>query len=297
MELRQLRYFAVLAEELNFTRAAARLHISQPPLSLQIAQLERELGVKLFDRNNRRVALTEAGEAFLNDVRVTLGRLKDATVRAQAVDQGLAGRIEIGLSGSHFMGPAPALIARYRRTHPQVSVLLNEMSPAAQIEALRGHRIDLSISRTRVDDEELQSQPLWPDPVAVALPAGHRLAGRKRLALADLAREPFVVLRQDTSAYARWLAEACAREGFVPDVAQSVAEVPAQLALVAAGLGVALAPESACRQMEGRIAVCALPAALSQAMVYAVTRRQDAAARWTVSCRPPRRAARASGTR
>ena len=171
------------------------------------------------------------------------------------------------------MGPAPALIARYRRTHSQVSVLLNEMSPAAQIEALRGHRIDLSISRTRVDDE-LQSQPLWPDPVAVALPAGHRLAGRKRLALADLAREPFVVLRQDTSAYARWLAEACAREGFMPDVAQSVAEVPAQLALVAAGLGVALAPESACRQMEGRIAVCALPAALSQAMVYAVTRRQ-----------------------
>ena len=191
------------------------------------------------------------------------------------------------------MGPAPALIARYRRTHSQVSVLLNEMSPAAQIEELRGHRIDLSISRTRVDDEELQSQPLWPDPVAVALPAGHRLAGRKRLALADLAREPFVV-RQDTSAYARWLAEACAREGFMPDVAQSVAEVPAAGA-GGGGLGVALAPESACRQMEGRIAVCALPAALSQAMVYAVTRRQDAAARWTVSCRPPRRAARATG--
>ncbi|WP_459693744.1 LysR family transcriptional regulator, partial [Achromobacter xylosoxidans] len=138
MEIRQLRYFAVLAEELNFTRAAARLHISQPPLSLQIAQLERELEVKLFDRTNRRVALTEAGAAFLNDVRATLAGLKDATVRVRAVDQGRAGRVEIGLSGSHFMGPVPALIARQAASHPQVSVLLNEMNPAAQMEALRG---------------------------------------------------------------------------------------------------------------------------------------------------------------
>ena len=89
MEIRQLRYIAVLAEELNFTRAAARLHISQPPLSLQIAQLERELDVRLFDRNNRRVTLTEAGEAFLNDVRALLASLKDATVRVRAVDRGV----------------------------------------------------------------------------------------------------------------------------------------------------------------------------------------------------------------
>jgi len=273
MELRQLRYFAVLAEELNFTRAAARLHISQPPLSLQIAQLERELDVKLFDRNNRRVALTEAGAAFLNDVRATLTGLKDATVRAREVDQGRAGRIEIGLSGSHFLGPVPALIARHAATHPQVSVLLNEMNPAAQLDALRGQRIDVSISRTAVDDDELQSLALWPDPVVAALPARHRLAARKRLALADLAQDAFVMLRPDTSGFARGLADACARAGIAHTVAQRVAEVPAQLALVAAGLGVALVPQSACGHFGDRIAVCALPAELSRGTVYAVTRR------------------------
>ncbi|WP_254924464.1 LysR substrate-binding domain-containing protein [Bordetella genomosp. 4] len=274
MELRQLRYFAVLAEELNFTRAAARLHISQPPLSLQIAQLERELDVRLFDRNNRRVALTEAGAAFLNDVRLTLGRLADATLRARDVEQGMAGRIEIGLSGSHFMGPVPALIARYTQRHPQVSVLLNEMNPAAQLEALRGHRIDVSISRTKVDDDVLQSMPLWSDPVMAALPRGHALSNRRRLKLADLADETFVMLRQETSGFARALAQACAQAGVALRVAQTVAEVPAQLALVEAGLGVALVPRSACQQFGDRIAACALPANLVDGTVYAVTHRQ-----------------------
>lgn len=263
----------MLAEELNFTRAAARLHISQPPLSLQIAQLERELNVRLFDRNNRRVALTEAGEAFLNDVRITLGRLADATSRARDVEQGLAGRIEIGLSGAHFMGPVPALIARYKQQQPQVSVLLNEMNPAAQLDALRGHRIDVSISRSKVEDELLHSLPLWPDPVVVALPTDHPLAARARLPLAALADDDFVVLRQETSGFARLLAQACAQAGFLPRVVQAVAEVPAQLALVQAGLGVALVPQSTCEHFGHRIAVCELSVRVGHGMVYAVTRR------------------------
>jgi len=276
MELRQLRYFAVLAEELNFTRAAARLHISQPPLSLQIAQLERELNVKLFDRNNRRVALTEAGAAFLNDVRITLGRLADATSRVRDVDQGLAGRIEIGLSGSHFMGPVPALIARYAALYPQVSVLLNEMNPVTQLEALRGHRIDVSISRTRVDDELLHSIELWPDPVVVALPRNHRLSSRTRVSLSDLGGDAFVVLRQETSGYARALVQACAQFGVTLKVAQTVAEVPAQLALVEAGLGVALVPRSTCKHFGDRLVACDLSVALGQDTVYAVIRRDGA---------------------
>jgi len=172
------------------------------------------------------------------------------------------------------MGPVPALIARYTHTHPQVSVLLNEMNPAAQLDALRGHRIDVSISRTKVDDEVLQSMPLWSDPVMAALPRGHALSNRPCLTLADLMEETFVVLRQETSGFARALAQACAKAGMTIRVAQTVAEVPAQLALVEAGLGVAMVPRSACQQFGDRIAVCALPAGLVSGMVYAVTHRQ-----------------------
>lgn len=273
MELRQLRYFSVLAEELNFTRAAARLHMSQPPLSMQIAQLERELNVKLFNRGNRRVTLTEAGQVFLTDVRTTLARLKDASSRAQAVDQGQAGQIEIGLSGSHFMGPVPDLIARYAHTHPHVSVLLNEMNPAAQLEALREHRIDVSISRTAVEDDELESLKLWHDPIVLVLPYRHPLVSLKTLRLARLADEAFVMLRQDTSAFAKSLHDTCVRSGFTPRVVQTVAEIPAQLALVAAGLGVALVPRSTCQPADERIKVLALPTPIADAAVYAVKRK------------------------
>ena len=121
----------------------------------------------------------------------------------------------------------------------------------------------------------LQSQALWPDPVVAALPPDHRLAGRKRVALADLAQDAFVMLRTETSAFARELADTCARAGLAQAVAQRVAEVPAQLALVAAGLGVALVPKSACGHFGARIAVCALPASVGSGTVYAVTRRDD----------------------
>ncbi|HEY9281693.1 MAG TPA: LysR substrate-binding domain-containing protein [Eoetvoesiella sp.] len=275
MELRQLRYFVVLAEELNFTRAATRLHISQPPLSLQIAQLERELGVQLFDRTSRRVVLTEAGHTFLHDVRAVQQRLRDASERVLAVDRGLAGRIEVGLSGSHFMGPLPGVIARYASLVPDVAVVLHEMYPADQIEALRERRIDLSISRVVVSDEILRSVPLWKDPVVVALPVAHRFAGRRKLPLEALASEAFVLLRRGTSAYAQRMYDACMQAGFVPREAQSVAEIPAQLNLVAAGLGVALVPASVCVRFEGVVAVCHLARAVGQADVYAILRRDS----------------------
>ena len=268
---------------------AAALHISQPPLSLQIAQLERELGVKLFDRNNRRVALTEAGEAFLNDVRVTLGRLKDATVRAQAVDQGLAGRIEIGLSGSHFMGPAPALIARYRRTHPQVSVLLNEMSPAAQIERC-ADIASTSASRargsTRSCNRSLVAGSGGGGAAGRASPGGPQAAGAGRpgagtfrgaapghLGLCALAGRGLRPRRLR----ARCGAERGGSAG--------------QLALVAAGWAWRWRrnPPVARWKAASRCARC--PPRCRRPWCTRSRGGRDAAARWTVSCRPPRRAA------
>jgi DNA-binding transcriptional LysR family regulator len=270
MELRHLRYFLALAEELSFTRAAERLHVSQPPLSLQIRQLEREVGARLFARTSRHVELTPAGEAFLIDARAILERVEASISRAAAIESGLAGRIEIGLSGSHFFGPLPALIAGYSRAHADVSIFLQELKPAIQLEALRERRIDLSISRTPVNDTVLKSNWLWADPIVAAVPRGHRLARRKRLTLGDLRDEPFVMLRLDTSAYAQHIRDCCVQAGFAPRVVHHVSEV-------AAGMGVALIPQSLTHIYAHAIAFIPLASNEPHSDVYAVQRSEDSA--------------------
>ena len=244
MELRYLRYFVALAEELSFTKAAQRLHISQPPLSIQIAQLESEIGVALFKRTSRSVQLTSAGEVFLNDARSILDRIGAACDRARSVGSGMAGRIEIGLSGSQFQGPLPGLIAKYMQSHEGVSIVLHESRPADQLEELRRGSIDLSISRTPVNDDVLRSQLLFNDPIVLALPKGHRLSEASRIDLADLSADPFIMLRTESSAFARLLFDGCIQAGFAPKVVQWVLEVPAILSLVSAGIGIGLIPRS-----------------------------------------------------
>lgn len=244
MELRQLRYFTVLASELSFTRAAQRLHMSQPPLSFQIAQLEAELGGRLFDRTSRSVVLSEAGKAFLPHAQAVLARLEEARQQVQRVVSGLQGRVQVGLAGSHFLGPFPQFIQQFRQQRPEVAVSLHEMMPSDQLQALRDGRVDLSISRNPLNDGQVGAALLWRDPVVVALPPGHRLATRARLRLAELKDEEFVFLRLDSSPFAGRLFEACVRTGFAPRIVQQVVEVPAALNLVAAGLGVALVPAS-----------------------------------------------------
>ncbi len=276
MELRHLRYFIALAEELSFTRAARRLHVSQPPLSLQIAQLEAELGVQLFVRTSRRVELTLAGQAYLVDARAVLERLDAARLRVAAIGQGQAGRIEVGMSGSHFLGPFPQALARYRQHYPGVDVVLHEMQPSLQPAALRDKRIDVSIARTPINDDQLASTLLWPDPVVAALPPDHALARRKVLALRDLRSERFVMLRRDSSAHAEYMVQCCVQAGFAPRIAQTTVELAAVLSLVAAGLGVALVPLSMGVLFGNRVVLKALGAKAPRADVHAVQRRDDA---------------------
>jgi DNA-binding transcriptional LysR family regulator len=275
MELRHLRYFLALAEELNFTRAAQRVHISQPPFSMQISQLEQEIGVDLLVRTSRHVELTPAGRAFLHDARAILEQVDAAGSRARAIGTGSAGRIEIGLASSHFLGPLPRMISTYMQRYPEVSVVLHELKPTAQIEQLRNRRIDLSVSRTPINDAQLVSTLLWDDPMLVALPRGHALAGRRRLSLHDLRNERFVMLRLDSSAYAQHMVDCCVQAGFAPQIVQAVSEVPAVASLVAAGIGIGLIPESVKHLYAGLIAAVPLRGGAPKSGVYAVLRREE----------------------
>jgi LysR family transcriptional regulator, benzoate and cis,cis-muconate-responsive activator of ben and cat genes len=278
MELRHLRYFTTLAQELSFTRAAQRLNISQPPLSQQIRALENELGTLLFLRTSRRVELTAAGRVFLAHADAILERADLACAQARAVGAGHAGHLEIGLSGSLLLGPLPRLIAEYRRSFPGVRVVLHEMTPAAQLAALRDRRVDLSFSRTAVNDEFLAGELAWEDPVLVAMPHGHRLMARRRLALRDLASEEFVMLRLDSSEFARYLNQCCIEAGFMPRASQHVVETQAIPSLVAAGLGVALVPASVQHVHRRGVDYRSLSGVAPRADVYAIRRREDPSA-------------------
>ncbi len=258
MELRQLRYFNALASDLSFTRAAKSLNVSQPPLSLQIAQLEDELGARLFDRTSRSVALTDAGRAMVPHAKAILARIEEARGHVARVASGLEGRVQIGLAGSHFLGPFPKFISAFQQMRPKVEIALHEMKPADHLHALRDDRLDICLSRTPAQDAQVSAALLWRDPVVAALPPGHRLGKRNRISLADLRNEDFVFLQHQSSAFAKRLYDACLREGFTPRIVQQVVEIPAALNLVAAGLGVTLAPASLALLRKDAIQLCTL---------------------------------------
>ena len=258
MELRQFRYFAAVAAELSFTKAATRLNVSQPPLSQQIANLEDELGARLFERTSRSVKLSEAGNALLPLVHAILQRIEEARVHVRRVAQGVEGRVNVGLSGSHFLGPFPQFIKHFRTTHPAVDVVLHEMAPSQQLAGIREARLDLSFERGMPTQEDLVAQLLWRDEAVVALPLGHPLASRQSLRLTDLRDEDFVSLRFGSSTFQSQVYNACLAEGFDPHVVQQVLEVPAVLNLVAAGLGISIVPGSLARLRPDAVACCRL---------------------------------------
>jgi DNA-binding transcriptional LysR family regulator len=247
MELRHLRYFIALAEELNFTAAAHRLRISQPPLSQQIRDLEQELGAVLFLRTSRKVLLTEAGTAFLAHARSITASAELASAQVRAIGEGRTGVVNVATTGSVLLGPLARLMAEYQRRVPGVLVGLNEMAPDAQLSALRTRAADISFMRLPPVDAELVCQTAWHEQVGVLLPAGHRLAGSAAIALADLRDDEHVFLRLRDSGFAQYLRDCCVDAGFMPRISQEVVEAYSLTSLVAAGFGVALAPRSISR--------------------------------------------------
>ncbi|MBU6392963.1 MAG: LysR family transcriptional regulator [Sphingomonadales bacterium] len=258
MDLRQLRYFTVLAETLNFHRAAERLNMSQPPLTVAIRKLEEDLGAALFHRDPRGVRLTAAGLAALAPARAALA---DAEQVREAVRQGAGGergRLVIGFIGSAIGELLPAVIAPFRETYPRVELVLEEMSSVDIVRAIAGHTCDVGLVRLPVmDASKVAIAVIERDLLVAALPAADELAtDRESLALTELAERPFIIYSPVSVLHAT-IRLACQRAGFVPDVAQEATQVQTILSLVQAGLGAALVPARAARfAPEG---VCLLP--------------------------------------
>jgi DNA-binding transcriptional LysR family regulator len=243
MELRHLRYFVAVAEELSFTAAAHRLRVSQPPLSQQIRDLERELKTTLLVRTSRRVELTAAGRAFLEQAHSILAQADRAAEQARAIGQGQIGTLNIGTTGSVLLGPLSPLLAVFSRRFPQVALRIHEMPPQEQEEALHARRTDICFLRRPADDPDVINELAWPARVGVMLPEGHPLAAREELPLSSLCDESHVFLRLRDSRFARYLRRSCIEAGFMPRISQQVVESYSLTSLVAAGLGIALVPE------------------------------------------------------
>jgi DNA-binding transcriptional LysR family regulator len=245
VELRHLRYFVAVAEELHFGRAAARLGIAQPPLSQQIRQLEGELDVELFARGNRRVALTEAGRVFLADARDVLLRVDRAAVAARRAARGETGALAVGVVPSATYGLMPRVFRTFRARNPDVSFSVTVMNSGMQVVGIRAGALQVGFVRPPFGDETLAAETVHEEPVVVVLPTGHGLARRRALPLAALAGEPLVLFpREPRPSWQDFVQGLCRDAGFEPTVAQEAADLATAMALVAAGLGVTLVPAS-----------------------------------------------------
>lgn len=260
MELRLLRYFVTVAEELHFSRAALRLHMAQPPLSQQIRRLEEELGVQLLIRTKRHVELTEPGRQFLASAREILAQMDRAITQVQRTARGELGRITIGMSSSvAFEDTLPRVLREYRERYSGVSIALQEMSANEQLAALREGRIQIGFLRPPNQEPEIVITPFYRVPLVAVLPAEHPLAARKRIPLKALAKDPFIIVPRNRALGGLDLVlEACLRAGFTPQVSQEALELQSVIGYVAAGFGVSLVPWTARNLIHSGVAFVSL---------------------------------------
>lgn len=242
-----MRYLVALADELNFTRAAARCNVSQPPLSRAIRELEHEVGTALFVRDKHNVSITPAGTSLSEDVRRNLRLMDESVVRARQTGAGLRGTLSIGFGGSIVYSLLPGLVKRFREAVPDVEIKYQAMAVLRQIEALRHKEIDLGILRLPVHDELLETRFVHREPLIVALPTDHLLLRNSGpVRLADLASSRFITyLPTRGFNYHADLHALCRIAGFEPAIAHEAATTEAVIGIVGCGEGVALVPASA----------------------------------------------------
>jgi DNA-binding transcriptional LysR family regulator len=251
VELRHLRYFVAVADELSFTRAAHALHVAQSAVSAQVRDLERQVGAPLLDRNSRRVRLTRAGKAFQESAISILQAAEEAVRQARRIGQANYGALAIGFSGSQTHEGMPQILKRFRQTYPTIEVSLLEMVPAAQIEALLANKLDVGFIGALEGKGPLglcvsciaEEQPV------LGVPSDHPLARRASVQLGELRDEPFVFTsRQNSPNYRAWLTRLFQHAGFVPKVVQEVDRARTGVQYVAAGFGLSVFAEHLSRQ-------------------------------------------------
>jgi DNA-binding transcriptional LysR family regulator len=243
MEFRHLRYFLVLAEELHFGRAAQRLSITQPPLSLNIQQLEASVGAQLFTRNSRGVQLTAAGQAFVPAARALLDQAGLAAREAREVSQGMLGSLQIGFAGTVLYRGLPQILQGFAVDHPKLRLVLRELSSSDQLIDLMHERLDIGFVHTTRVPAGFSQILVSSQPFVACLPAGHVLAKRKRLSLARLQGEPFAVVSRAVSPdYHERILGLCADAGFSPEIRFELRHWLSVVSIVSQGLGCALVP-------------------------------------------------------
>lgn len=254
---KSLRQFIAVAEELNFRRAAQRLHMTQPPLTQGIQRLEAQLGLQLFDRSQPRVRLTAAGAALLDEARVLLSQTEKAIETARRAERGLTSLLRVSFVPSVGQHLLPDIVLAFRRDHPAAHLELTAQTSSQQLEGLRRGTVDVAIivsPAERLATDGLGYELLTRAGVCAALPAAHPLARRRRLRLEELAHEPFVLMPAAHSpAFMGSIYSACSKAGFMPRVVQEASPIQAVLAMVACGVGVSLVPDAA--RLDGRDAV------------------------------------------
>ena len=250
LEPRLLRYFLAVAEERHFSRAALRLHISQPPLSYAIQQLENTLGVKLLERTSRSVSLTEAGRVFEREARTLLRLAEDVGTLVKRVDAGVIGRLKIGFVGSMLYRGLPQLLERLRTTLPDVEHVLSEANSYEQIEAVHRGELDIGFIHANPVPEDLMAIDLVSEPFMVCGPHFHPCATRQRMALKALSNDDFVLFSRSASpSYYETVLSLCAASGFTPSIRHEVRHWLTVASLVSQGLGVSIVP--ACLSRSG----------------------------------------------
>lgn len=240
-----MRTFKAVAEELHFSRAAAKLNVAQPALSRTLMDLEAEMGVRLIDRNSRGVTLTEAGSVFLERVRRILDETEDAVNAAQRRSRGESGTLRIGFIGTLSFDLLPRLLRAYRAVYPAVDLILRELGPTQQRTEILAGTLDCGFIglSSEMQDEGLEMVLAAEDSLVAAIPDTHRLAGKSTLRLVDLKHEPFyLTARSNAPAFNPWLVGLCQKAGFEPQIAFEIDRSATVLNYVAAGFGISIFP-------------------------------------------------------